>query len=256
MVRLLEFCGAPGLRILEKLGNMVIFFYQFLFWAIRPPYKVRHIIKQINFIGVKSLFVIFLTAFFTGGVLGLQGFYTLQKFGAEGLLGAAVALSLLRELGPVLAALMVTGRAGSAITAEIGIMRITEQIDALKTMAVNPVKFVVVPKIIAGIIAVPLLTAMFDVVGIYGGYMVGVELLGVNKGAFFAEMKTSVEFKDIYVGFLKSLSFGVIITWITCYEGYYTGHGAEGVSKSTTNSVVLSSVMVLIWDYFMTSVLI
>lgn len=234
----------------------MIFFQNFMLWALRPPYKVRRVVKQVHFIGVKSFFVIFLTAFFTGGVLGIQGFYTLQKFGAEGLLGVAVALSVLRELGPVLTALMVTGRAGSAITAEIGIMRITEQIDALQSMAVNPVQFVVVPKILAGIITLPLLTAMFDLIGIWGGYVVGVQLLGVNEGAFWGDMIAGVEFKDIYVGFLKSLSFGLIITWIACYEGYFTGHGAEGVSKSTTSSVVLTSVTILIWDYFITSIMI
>jgi phospholipid/cholesterol/gamma-HCH transport system permease protein len=170
-------------------------------------------------------------------------------------LGPAVALSLIREMGPVTAALMVTARAGSAIAAEIGIMRITEQIDALRAMAVDPMKYLVVPRVIAGLIAVPLLTAIFDVVGIYGGYLVGVKLLGVSSGTYFSEMRNAVELSDINGGFLKSLTFGIIVTWVCTYKGYYTGHGAEGVVKSTTEAVVLSSVLVLVWDYFMTSLL-
>lgn len=225
--------------------------YSMLFHPGRPV----HLLKQIRFIGAKSLFVIVLTAGFTGMVLGLQGYYTLAKFGSEGMLGTAVALSLIRELGPVLSALMVTGRAGSAITAEIGIMRISEQIDALETMALDPFKYLVSPKLIAAMIALPLLCAIFDVVGIYGGWLVGVKLLGVNPGAYFYEMQKSLEWKDIYSGFIKSYSFGIIIAWIGCYKGYYAGHGAEGVSKATTESVVLTSVLILVWDYFLTSVL-
>ena len=221
----------------------------------RNPGRPLYILKQLKFIGAKSLFVIFLTAAFTGMVLGLQGYYTLTKFGSEGMLGTAVALSLIRELGPVLTALMVTGRAGSAITAEIGIMRITEQIDALEVMALDPFKYLVSPKLLAAVVALPLLCSIFDVVGIYGGYLVGVKLLGVNPGAYFHEMEKSVEWKDVYSGIIKSLSFGVIIAWVSCYKGYYTGHGAEGVSRSTTSAVVMSSVLILVWDYFLTSVL-
>ena len=176
----------------------------------------------------------------------------LAKFGSEGMLGSAVALSLIRELGPVLTALMVTGR---AITAEIGIMKITEQIDALRTMALEPFKYLVAPKVLASLIALPLLCAIFDVVGIFGGYLVGVKLLGVNPGAYMHEMVKSVEWKDVYSGIIKSISFGLIISWVCCYKGYYAGHGAEGVSRATTSGVVMSSVLVLIWDYFITSVL-
>ena len=226
-----------------------------LTWAFRPPFRLNRVIQQVNFIGVKSLFVIALTASFTGMVLGLQGYYTLQKFGSEGLLGSAVALSLIRELGPVLAALMVTGRAGSAIAAEIGIMKITEQIDALEVMAINPMKYLIAPKILAGLIAIPLLTAMFDVIGIYGGYLVGVKLLGVSAGSFFSEMETSVVFRDVSSGVIKSFCFGVLLTWVCCYKGYYAGHGAEGVSKATTEAVVLASVLILVADYFLTSIL-
>lgn len=226
-----------------------------LYSMLRQPGRPLHILKQIRFIGARSLFVIVLTAGFTGMVLGLQGYYTLAKFGSEGMLGTAVALSLIRELGPVLSALMVTGRAGSAIAAEIGIMRISEQIDALETMALDPYKYLISPKFIAAMISMPLLCAIFDVVGIYGGWLVGVKLLGVNPGAYFTEMYRSVEWKDVWSGFVKSYSFGIIIAWVSCYKGYYAGHGAEGVSKATTESVVLTSVLILVWDYFLTSVL-
>ncbi|OGW26244.1 MAG: ABC transporter permease, partial [Nitrospinae bacterium RIFCSPLOWO2_12_FULL_47_7] len=208
----------------------------------------------------KSLFVIVLTASFTGMVLAMQGFYSLKKFGAEGLLGAAVALSIVRELGPVLSSLMVTGRAGSAISAEIGIMRISEQLDALDTMALSPMKYIVTPKILASLIAIPLLTAIFDVVGIMGGYMVGVHLLGVNPGSFTGSMETSMAWKDVYSGIVKSFCFALLMGWICCFEGYYadtySGYGAEGVSHATTTAVVLSSVNILIWDYCITSMMV
>ena len=164
-----------------------------------------------------------------------------------------VALSLIRELGPVLSALMVTGRAGSAMTAEIGIMRISEQIDALELMGLNPYRYLVVPKLVAGMISLPLLTAIFDVVGIFGGYLIGVNLLDVSKGTYFGEMANYLDLEDVLVGVYKSFSFGILITWICCYKGYYAGFGAEGVSKATTQAVVLSSVLIVFWDYVMTS---
>jgi phospholipid/cholesterol/gamma-HCH transport system permease protein len=188
-------------------------------------------------------------------VLGLQGFYTLNRFGSDALLGPMVALVLIKELGPVFSALMVTARAGSAVTAEIGIMRITEQIDALELMGLNPFRYLVVPNLLAAVIALPLLTAIFDVVGILGGYLVGGKLLGVSGGSYFGEMANYVDMADILEGVYKSLSFGVLIVWVCCYKGFYAGFGAEGVSKATTQAVVLSSILILIWDYFMTSIL-
>src|SRR3990172_4763974 len=255
MLSLLERTGAIVIESIREMGRMGIFFSSFLTWAFRPPLKLKRITQQVHFIGVKSLFVIVLTASFSGMVLGLQGYYTLQKFGSEGLLGSAVALSLIRELGPVLAALMVTGRAGSALTAEIGIMRIGEQIDSLESMGIDPVKFLISPRLLGAVVSVPLLTAIFDVVGILGGYVVGVKLLGVNAGVFFGQMEASVEWNDVANGLIKSLAFGVIIAWVCTFKGYFTGRGAEGVSQSTTSAVVLSSVLVLIGDYFLTSVL-
>ena len=255
MITLVEKIGALARCILEEMGRMVNFVLYALYTLVRDPGKPVHITKQVHFIGAKSVFVIVLTSAFTGMVLGLQGYYTLTKFGSESMLGSAVALSLIRELGPVLSALMVTGRAGSAITAEIGIKKITEQVDALETMALEPFKYLVSPKIVAALIAVPLLCAIFDVVGIYGGYLVGVKLLGVNAGAYFHEMYKSVEWKDIYSGIVKSFCFGFLIAWICCYKGYHTDHGAEGVSRATTAAVVMSSVCVLVCDYFLTAVL-
>jgi phospholipid/cholesterol/gamma-HCH transport system permease protein len=205
---------------------------------------------------VKSTLIIILTGAFTGMALGLQLFYTLRRFGAESMLGPAIALSLLRELGPVLSALMVTGRAGSALAAEIGIMRLSEQIDALEAMAINPYRYLMVPSLIAGIIAFPLMACIFNVVGIYGGYLVGVKMLGLGPGVYWVEMEHMVDLRDIMDGLYKSLSFGVIVTWVCSYKGFFTGYGAEGVSKATTEAVVLSSVLILAWDYFLSSLMV
>jgi len=255
MLYLVEKLGSLTLQTLRGMGRMLLFLVYSLYAIVRSPGRPIHVLKQIHFIGAKSFFVIFLTAAFTGMVLGLQGYNTLTRFGSEGMLGSVVALSLIRELGPVLAALMVTGRAGSAISAEIGIMRITEQIDALQTMALEPFKYLVAPKVVAALIVLPLLCAIFDLVGIGGGYLVGVKLLGVNPGAYFQEMHKGIEFRDVFSGLVKSACFGVIISWVCCYKGYYAGHGAEGVSRATTGAVVMSSVFVLVWDYFLTSIL-
>jgi len=247
--------GRNILALISEMGRMLIFLISTVAWMVRPPFRFIQILKQIHFIGVKSLFVIVLTGAFTGMVLGLQGYYSLRKFGAEALLGSAVALTIIRELGPVLSALMVTGRAGSAMTAEIGIMRITEQIDALDTMAVSPMQYLIAPKVLASVLIMPMLCSIFDLIGIYGGHLVGVELLGVSSGAYTSSMESSVEWKDVYGGFLKAVSFGLIISWVCTYKGYNTTMSAEGVGTATTEAVVLSSVLILVWDYFLTSVL-
>src|SRR2546423_1092052 len=247
--------GRNSMRLVGEMGRMMVFLISTIAWMVRPPFRFRQVLKQIRFIGVKSLFVIVLTGAFAGMVLGLQGYYSLRKFGAEGWLGSAVALSIIRELGPVLSALMVTGRAGSAMTAEIGIMRITEQIDALTVMALNPMRYLVVPSLLAGLVTFPMMTALFDTVGIFGGYLVGVQLLGLSQGTYFGEMQTFVDMQDIMTGAWKSLSFGVIVTWVCTYKGFHVGHGAEGVARATTDAVVLSSVLILVWDYFMGSIL-
>lgn len=247
--------GALSLMGLRTTGRLGLFLIKILFLAATPPLKFSQLLKQIQFIGFQSALVIFLTGAFTGMVLGLQGFYTLSRFGSAALLGPMVALSLIKELGPVLSALMVTGRAGSAMAAEIGIMRITEQIDAIELMGLNPFRYLIVPKFLAGLLALPLLTAIFNVVGIFGGYLIGVKLLGIGEGTYFGEMANHIRMQDIIQGIYKSLSFGALITWVCCYKGYYAGFGAEGVSKATTQAVVLSSVLILFWDYILTSAL-
>ena len=252
---LLTQLGAAVLGLLASLGRIGLFLGQAVGLIFIPPLKIRRVMRQVEFIGARSLLVIALTGLFAGMVLALQGYYTLTRFGSEAYLGPAVAISLITELGPVLSALMVTGRAGSAIAAEIGIMRITEQIDALEVMALNPIRYLVVPNMVAGIIALPLLGALFAVIGIYGGYLVGVQLLGVNSGTYFGNMTDFVAMTDIRNGLYKSLVFGMIITFLCCFKGYHTGYGAEGVSQATTEAVVWSSVAILVLDYFLNSVL-
>src|SRR5512145_1939179 len=255
---MLSFLGRTGRYATEQIagmGAMFSFLMSAVFLAFRRPAKIYLIIHHIKTIGVESLSVVALSGFFTGMVMGFQGEYSLRQFNAESWLGSVTALGLLRELGPVLSAFMVTGRTGSAMAAELGTMRATEQIDALDSMAINPVKYLVSPRIIASLIAMPLLTAIFDVVGIFGAYLVGVSLLGVSSGSFFAGMESSVVFHDVYSGFVKSISFGLIITWICCYKGFYAPPMATGVSQATTESVVLSFVLILVWDYFLTSIM-
>jgi len=250
-----EALGRWASRIVVSVGRFGTFMALALATIVSPPFKFRAFVDRIDYIGFRSLLIILLTGAFTGMVLGLQIYMTLSRFGSEAFLGPAVALSLIRELGPVLSALMVTGRAGSALTAEIGIMRITEQIDALTVMALNPFRSLVVPSILAGVVTFPLMTALFDVVGIFGGYLVGVELLGLSQGTYFGEMQTFVDMRDIMTGFWKSLSFGIVVTWVCTYKGFHAGHGAEGVARATTQAVVLSSVLILVWDYFLGTVL-
>jgi phospholipid/cholesterol/gamma-HCH transport system permease protein len=247
--------GGWAVGVVLALGRFGTFLLLAVATIVTPPFKFRAFLDRINYIGFRSLLIILLTGAFTGMVLGLQLYLTLTRFGSEAFLGPAVALSLIRELGPVLAALMVTGRAGSALTAELGIMRITEQIDALTVMALNPFRYLVAPSILAGVLTFPLMTALFDVLGIFGGYLVGVQLFGLSEGTYFGEMQTFVDMRDIMTGFWKSLSFGIIVTWVCTYKGFHVGHGAEGVARATTQAVVLSSVLILVWDYFLGTVL-
>lgn len=254
MNRLILTAGAALTAEIGRLGNTGMFLGQTLFHCLTPPVKGERVLKQTWFIGWKSMLVIALTGLFTGMVVALQGYPALRRVGSEALLGPGVALSLVRELGPVLAALMVTGRAGSAIASEIGIMRTTEQIDALELMGLNPLRYVVVPNVLASIVALPVLTVVFDVIGILGGYLVGVRLLGLNGGTYFGEMSNYIEMKDVLGGIYKALVFGLVIGWMCCYKGYHSRFGAEGVSAATTQAVVNTSVLILVSDYFVTSV--
>lgn len=252
--------GRVCLEAVGEMGRIALFCISAFVRMLLPPWGARRILQQVHFIGTKSLFVVALTGMFTGMVLGLQLYYVLIRLGSETVLGVAVALSLIRELGPVLTALMVTGRAGSSMAAELGIMRISEQIDALDTMDIDPIKFLVSPRLAACIICFPLLTAIFDVIGIAGGYLTGVVLLGTNSGTFLWRMEAGVKAQDVYGGFTKSLVFAVIVCIICCYQGYTThqrreGFGARGVSFSTTSAVVMSSVLILVSDYVLTSFL-
>jgi phospholipid/cholesterol/gamma-HCH transport system permease protein len=247
--------GASTLETIREMGRMFLFLLAVLRSIPTPPYRWNSFLKQMRFIGIRSLFVIALTAVFAGMVLALQGYYTLSRFGSEALLGPAVALSIIRELGPVLTGLMVTGRAGSALAAELGIMRIREQIDALEVMGIPPMKFLVTPRVEAGLLAVPILTLLFDVIGIWGGYLVAVRLLGMSGGTYFGGIESAVEMHDITTGLIKSVSFGLIVTWVCTYKGYFTQRGAEGVSHATTSAVVMSSVLILVCDYFITSIM-
>ena len=236
-------------------GEAWIFLGKVFRRAVTPPFDLREIFAQTLVIGVQSIGVVALVGAFTGMVLAVQGEYTLSQFGAEGFTGSAVALSLIRELGPVLTALMVNGRAGSAVTAELGIMKITEQVDALRSMAVDPMRHLMVPRVIAGLISVPLLTAIFDVVGIAGGYLVGVTNLGLSSGTFYSVMEQSVKDVDVISGLIKSAVFGLCVFWIACYKGWKCEFGAVGVNRATTSSVVTASVTILVLDYFLTSIL-
>lgn len=254
-LRPVEAVGRVTLDVVEALGRFGRFLGHAAPLMVLPPVKVGRIVERIHFIGFRSLTIIVLTGAFTGMVLALQIFLVLSRFGSEAFLGPAVALALIRELGPVLCSLIVAGRAGSALTAEIGIMRISEQIDALTVMALSPMRYLAAPALAAGLITFPLMTAIFDVVGIGGGYLVGVELLGLSPGTYFGELRSFVDMTDILTGFWKSLSFGLIVTWVCTYKGFHCGHGAEGVARATTEAVVLSSVLTLVWDYFLGSVL-
>jgi len=245
--------GRSTLNGFEQLGDATMLGFHALGLIFSKPWQGKHFVLQLYALGVGSLAIILVTGAFTGMVLALQGYYTLAKFGSESLLGAGVGMSIIRELGPVLGAFMIIGRAGSSITAEIGIMRVTEQTDALEMMAVNPKRRILLPRIVAVIIAVPLLVAIFDVVGIGSGYVVGVELLGVNPGAYMAELIARVSMHDIYGGLVKSLVFGFLIGMICTYMGYRATPTTEGVAQATTQAVVIASVAVLIIDYILTS---
>jgi phospholipid/cholesterol/gamma-HCH transport system permease protein len=258
-VWLFNYFGRKTMSVINNLGAIVIFF-ALAFVKIFRPKQIREIVQQVFFIGARSSNIVMLVGLFTGMVLGLQLYYTLTKFGSEGVLGSVVALTLIRELGPVLTAIMITARAGSAMTAEIGILRISEQIDALYTMRIDPLRYLISPRIAASIISFPLLTAFFDLIGILGGYLTGVVLLGVNRGAYFYRIHTYVDMVDIRGGFIKSLVFAVLVSTICCYQGYFThlrtdSYGAKSVSLSTTSAVVFSCVMILVSDYVVTSFL-
>ena len=246
---------------LREWGDFALFVGRSLYALVGLRALGAKIIRAIYEMGVRCLPIIVIVGGFTGLVIGLQGYYTLSRFGSESILGSTVALSLIRELGPVLAALMIVGQAGSALAAEIGIQRNSEQIDALETMGVNPHGFLVGPRLVAALVVFPLHTALFDLIGILGGHVTGVYLLGLPSGVYWQNVYSGVEILDVCGGFYKSLAFGFVVTAICAFEGFNTHRkatepGARGVSQSTTRAVVISSVAVLAVDYFITSLLV
>jgi len=252
--------GRAAIRWVDHLGASAIFLFLAFLKILRSKQLIK-IVQQVYYIGARSTMIIILVSLFTGMVLGLQSYHALVKFGAQGALGTLVALTLVRELGPVLTAIMIAARAGSAITAEIGIQRISEQIDALDTMRIDPLRYLISPRITASIISFPLLTALFDIVGIIGGYVSGVLLLGANASTYVYRVQTSMDLKDITDGLIKSIVFAVIVSMVCCYQGYFThmrtdSHGAKAVGLSTTSAVVISCVLILVSDYVVTSLLI
>ena len=257
---LLARLGAPALRGIDAIGSMTLFMLSGLGQIFASGKIFVRSIRQIYVIGYQSLFVIMLIGLFCGMVLGLQGYYTLVQFGSVGLLGSAVSLTLIRELGPVLTAIMLTGRAGSSMTAEIGVMRITDQIDALDVMDINSMGYLVSPRLLASLISFPLLTAIFDVVGILGGYLTGVLMLGINEGAYLYRIASSVTMTDVAGGFIKAVVFSLLVTTVCCHQGYNThtrrdSVGPEAVGNATTSAVVISCVLILAADYVLTSFL-
>lgn len=241
---------------LWRLGFATRFLVAILMYSGVALRRFHLTIREIYFTGVLSLIIILVSGLFVGMVLGLQGYDTLQRYGSSDALGVLVALSLVRELGPVVAALLFASRAGSAITAEIGLMKATEQISAMEMMAVNPIARIVAPRYWAGVISMPLLAALFSAMGIFGGYLVGVQLIGVDVGSFWSQMQASVDFyEDILNGFIKSCVFGTIISWIAVFEGYDAAPTAEGVSAATTRTVVTSSLAVLAADFVLTALM-
>jgi phospholipid/cholesterol/gamma-HCH transport system permease protein len=251
-----QMLGRTTLDGLQKLGRANLFLLHVLTGFPDILWRFWLLLAQVYSVGVLSILIIAVSGLFVGMVLGLQGHYVLSEFGAEQSLGVMVAASLVRELGPVVTALLFAGRAGSALTAEIGLMKATEQLSGMEMMAVDPVRRIIAPRLFAGIVSMPLLACLFSMIGVLGGYFVGVGLLGVDDGAFWSQMRARIDFyDDILNGVIKSLVFGVVVTWIAVFEGYDSIPTSEGVSRATTRSVVYSAFAVLGWDFVLTALM-
>jgi phospholipid/cholesterol/gamma-HCH transport system permease protein len=256
MINMITRVGRTGIQICQEVGTSGLFLLRIIFRRPRLFAGFKLLVEQLYFVGVLSLSIILLSGLFIGMVLSLQGVYTLQRFGAEAQLGQLVALSVVRELGPVVTALLFAGRAGSALTAEIGLMRATDQIASMEMMAIDPIWRVISPRFWAGVISMPILAMIFNVVAIGGGYLVGVEWLGVDMGAFWNNMQSSVDFnQDIVNGIIKTVVFGFAVTWIAVYQGFYSAPTAPGISLATTRSVVYASLAVLGLDFILTAMM-
>lgn len=241
------------MRFTEQAGKILLLLCYTLKQMLLPPYEIRNTVRQMLELGVKSVPVVLVTGVFTGMVLALQTYTGFKRFGAEALVGSVVALSMTREMGPVLTGFIVTGRAGAAMAAELGTMRVTEQIDALETLATNPIKHLIVPRFLASLIMLPALTIIADIVGIIGGYLITVGLFGASSTIYWQRTWNYLEIQDIYNGLIKACFFGASIALICCYKGFYTSGGAEGVGKATTGAVVISFMTILISDYFLSA---
>ena len=238
---------------IRRFGAVAIFLLRLLLQCVPALARPRLIVFQIYNAGARSLIIVMLSGFFVGAVLALQGYELLQRFGSSEALGTAAALGLLRELGPVVTALLFAGRAGTALTSEIGLMRATDQLTAMEIMAVNPLRYVAAPRFLGGVIAMPLLAAVFNVVGIFGAQLIGVGQMGVDRGSFWSQMQDAIEFRDVWEGISKSLVFGLICSLIAVHEGYNSEPTAAGVGLATTRTVVASSVLILLLDYILTA---
>jgi phospholipid/cholesterol/gamma-HCH transport system permease protein len=244
----------PVISVLAEIGETVRLLGAVFFWGIRPPYRLRLLFEAMEFVGVQSLFIVGLTGLFIGMVFGIQLVDGFRDFGAENQTGAVVGMALARELSPVFTALMVSSRAGSAMSTELGSMRVSDQIDALVTMAVNPVQYLVVPRVLAGLAMVPVLVMVFNVVGIYGAWLVCVKLLDLDHGIFVDKVRWFVDVADLRQGLIKAAVFGLTVSLIACRHGFYAKGGAAGVGQATTNAVVQSAVSILALDYVITSI--
>ena len=253
MIILIKNLGKFTLLSLKNIGKFIIFGANFFFWLPRKPFFIKQFLKQVFEIGYLSLPVVGLTAIFSGMVLAIQSFTSFARLGAEDAVATVVVLSVTRELGPVLAGLMVAGRVGASITAEIGTMKVSEQIDALYVMSTRPTQYLVIPRVLAGVICLPFLVLIGDVIGIMGGWIIGVYQLGFNSIIYIDRTIEYLEIIDIFQGLVKATVFGFIITLMGCYQGFNCGQGAKGVGKATTNSVVTSSILILISNYFITA---
>ena len=251
----LELLGRKTTQFVMEMGRVLIFLSQTLRWSVSRPFYLKNVLKQMEQIGVNSSPVVLTTAISTGMVLALQSYTGFKRFGAESLIGAVVSLSMTRELGPVLTGLMVAGRAGAAMAAELGTMKVTEQIDALETLATNPMKYLVVPRFVASTVMMFFLTVLGMMIGVAGGYFVGVKVLGTNPVTYINQSIDNTEVTDIWYGLIKSLVFGMVVGLIGCYKGFHTEGGAEGVGKATTGAVVVSCMLILILDYFLSALL-
>jgi len=250
-----KFIERGVVRFCFEIGSIFVLLLKSVVWIFRPPLQLKLIASQMEEFGVRSLPVVLLTGAFTGMVFALQSYQGFQRFGAETLIGPVVSLSVCRELAPVLTALMVAGRAGSSMAAEIGTMKVTEQIDALETLATNPVKYLVVPRLLSGIIMLPILTMFADSIGILGGYVVSVHLLGTNPTIYIKTSFNVLQLGDITNGLIKASFFGMGIALVGCYYGFHTEGGAKGVGRATTKAVVVACMSILVLDFFLTKVL-